>query len=71
MFKKALIALGLLGASTLSGCVVYSPPPRVVYGYDYYGPPAAVVVAPAPIVPVFGFYGGYRGGWHHGGGHWR
>jgi hypothetical protein len=71
MFKKTLITLGLLGATTLSGCVVYAPPrPRYVYSYGYVdGPPAAVVVAP---VPVFGFYGGYyRDGWYRGGGHWR
>jgi hypothetical protein len=69
MLKKTLITLGLLAATTLSGCVVYSPPPPR-YGYVY--APGPVVVA--PVVPVFGFWGGYwRGGGYygHGGGHWR
>jgi hypothetical protein len=76
MFRKTFIALGLLGVTMLSGCVVYPAHPRYVYTYDYdYGyvrEGPAVVVAPVPLVPVFGFYGGYRGGWDHGGrGHWR
>jgi hypothetical protein len=72
MFKKSLIALGLLAATTLTGCVVYTPgPPR--YGDAYVYGPAPVVVE--PVVPVFGFYGGwYHGGWgyrgYHGR-HWR
>jgi hypothetical protein len=67
MFKKALIALGLLGATTFaSGCVVVAPRP---YHEVVYGQAPAVVVAPAPVVvPVFGFYGGYYRGW---GGYYR
>jgi hypothetical protein len=68
MFKKMLITLGLLAATTLSGCVVYAPPRAVVYGPA----PGAVVYAPGvvvPIVPVYGFYGGW--GWHGGYGRWR
>jgi hypothetical protein len=74
MFKKTLIALGLLGVTGLAGCVVVEP--RHHYyraGYAY--------VEPAPIVvaPVFGFYGGrgYGGygygyyGYHGGYRHWR
>jgi hypothetical protein len=67
MFKKTLIALGLLGTTMLSGCVVYSTPaPRAVV----YGPAPAVVYEPAPavvvgpVVPVFGFYGGYYHGYY-------
>jgi hypothetical protein len=67
MFKKTLITLGLLGTAMLSGCVVYAPPH---YGAVVYGPGPAVVVA--PVIPVFGFYGGGYGrgyyGYHRG---WR
>jgi hypothetical protein len=73
MFKKSLIALGLLAVTTLSGCVVYTPgPPRYAYtyGYGYACGPAPVVIA--PVVPIFGFYGGwYHDGWHRHGGRWR
>ena len=72
MFRKVVVSLGLLGATALSGCVVYAPPPPRA-GYVYVdAPPPAVVVAPVPIVPVYGFYGGYyHGGWYRGGGRWR
>jgi hypothetical protein len=72
MLKKIL--LGLVGLTTMTGCVVVAPrPPVAAY---YYGPevvapvPAPVVVAP---VPVFGFWGGgyYHGGGYYGRGHWR
>lgn len=74
MLKKTLIALGLMAATTLSGCVVAVPPPGVVVGPAYPAYPAycdsAAVVAPAPVpvpvpvpVPLFGFWGGW---WHHG-----
>jgi uncharacterized SAM-binding protein YcdF (DUF218 family) len=62
MIRKSVIALALLAATTLSGCVVYSPRP-VAYAPAVYSP--AVVVA--PVVPVWGFWGW---GWH-GGGRWR
>jgi hypothetical protein len=45
---KLLIALG--AAAILCGCVVAPV-----------GPPRAYVVAPAPVVVVHGWYGGY---WH-------
>ena len=49
---KLLIALG--AATILSGCVVAPVgPPRAYVG--------AAVVAPAPVVVVRGWYGGY---WH-------
>jgi hypothetical protein len=65
MFKKTLIALGLLAATTLSGCVVYGPRP-VAYapGVAVYAPAVAV----APVIPVYGYYSGW--GWR-GGGRWR
>jgi hypothetical protein len=66
MFKKTFISLGLLAATTLSGCVVYAPRP-VAYapGVVVYGPDVVV-----PIVPVYGYYRGW--GWgYHGGGRWR
>jgi hypothetical protein len=71
MFKKALIALGLLGVVGLSGCVVVEPR----HHHRYYRDEGYVYVEPPPVViaPVFGFYGGYyhgyygyRGGYHHG-----
>jgi hypothetical protein len=65
MLKKTLITLGLLAATTLSGCVVYGRPRAVVYA-----PAPAPVVVCAPVVPVFGVYGwGWGGGYH--GGRWR
>jgi hypothetical protein len=78
MIKKTLIGLGLLVATTLSGCVVAVPRPGVVYGPVYAeGYDDAVVVAPVPT-PFFGYWGwgwyghGYgRGGYYHGRGHWR
>ncbi len=68
MMKKTLIALGLLAATTLSGCVVAVPRPAYAYGEDdpYYG--NAVVVA--PVVPVYG-WGWYGGGWYRGGYGWH
>jgi hypothetical protein len=72
MMKKTLvqfgIGLGLLAVTTLSGCVVYSPPAAVYApapGAVVYAQPAPAVVV-APVVPVFG----WGWGWH-GGGRWR
>jgi hypothetical protein len=68
MMKKTLVALGLLAVTTLSGCVVYGPPRPVVYApgpayygpaYPYYGPTVVV----GPVVPAYGFYGGWHGRW--------
>ena len=71
MIKKTLLTLGLLTATTLAGCVVAVP-----RGPYVYADPGPVVVA--PIVPIYGWYGGYyrgyggyRGGWYGRGGRWR
>jgi hypothetical protein len=61
MFKKTLIALGLLAATTLSGCVVYAPRPAVAVCA-----PGVVVYGP-PVVPVYGYYRGWGWGYHR----WR
>lgn len=70
MFKKALIALGLLGVTGLAGCVVVEPH-RHYYRAGY----AAVEPAPvvfSPVVAVYGGYGyGYRGYYYGGYRHWR
>ena len=50
--KRSLILAVVLASLGLTGCVAYDP----YYGPGYYGPSAAVVVAPG-----YGYYG-YRGG---------
>jgi hypothetical protein len=68
MFKKTLIALGLLAVGT--GCIIVPPRPPMVLAPV----PGAVVVAPVPViapVPVFGFWGpGYYRGGYYGRGRW-
>ena len=64
---KNLCRFSLLAlvAAAATGCVV---DPGYGYGPGYYGPPAAVYVAP-------GYYGGYHGYYHGGYGygyhHWH
>ena len=63
MLKKTLITLGLLAATTLTGCVVVPARP-VIYGPEIYAPP--VFFSPFFIGGGYGRGYGYGGGYRHG-----
>ena len=61
MRKLMLLYVGIVGLSSLSGCVVYAHPRPVVYEYPAYD----VYPGPEVVVVHGGYYGGgyYHRGW--------